>query len=266
MSAFARLLLLPLLVAGPLLVASPAHAARTVDVVITASGLSPAAVSIAPGDSVRWVNRDVLPRGVRSTSDNWSVDTGPIAPGDSATSPALTRSGRYTFVATGLLDNASGTVTVVAPKPTSGGTVAKPSPSQQQQPKPTQPRPAATAPADAAPDDDGDDIGTVVLPGINSPLLTPEPVPTFSAAPAPSVAPGLDELFLPPPATDLTFEQPVSGERGLAGVDTPRELGLPVLVAIVLMTGVVAAMVRIAVALVPPVVRGGGRHRRPLVA
>lgn len=222
--------------------ATPAAAARTVDVVLTAS--APATVSLAPGDSVRFVNGETGPLAPphrvtatqRGGSTSWSYESDLLAGGQS-TPPVVFRSaGTYLFVdrrgGPGPLGTEQlGRIVVTAPSPASDPAPA-PAPAA---PAPAQPAPTTAAPAPsrtAAPS------SAVAAP---APLDLPVPSPTGEIAsqlPTPDVADEADEG--PPPVQAL---------RGpLPGALTSRGIGLPAALAAVAALGVASLLVRVLLA------------------
>lgn len=100
---------------GGLVAATPVAAARTVDVVLTAA--EPGAVSIAPGDSVRFISGEqgsAPPHRVTSTerdgSTPWTYESRLLAPGEFTEPVVLDQPGSYLYVDRRGLITASETV------------------------------------------------------------------------------------------------------------------------------------------------------------
>lgn len=83
-----------LLACGPSEVTHMTDAAR---VEIKALQFAPTAVQVRAGDSVWWINADLVPHNVTAGSGAWSSST--LAPGDSALI-VMTESGRETYACT----------------------------------------------------------------------------------------------------------------------------------------------------------------------
>ncbi|HWH28173.1 MAG TPA: hypothetical protein VNU26_04285 [Mycobacteriales bacterium] len=247
------LLVAALVALGLAWTATPAAAARTVDVVLSAS--APAAVSLAPGDSVRFVNGETGPLAPphrvtatqRGGSTSWQYESDLLAGGQS-TEPVVFRSaGTYLFIdrrgGPGPLGTEQlGRIVVSAPR-----TSTDPAP---------QPAPAAPAPAPPA-----------------QPAPAPAPAPETARTPAPSTAvaaPAPLDVPLPAPTDDgPAFPQhesgavddaadgppPVQALRGpLPGALTSRGFGLPASLAAVAALGVASLLVRVLLA--EPAARG----------
>jgi plastocyanin len=131
-----------------LLVATPAWAGRTLTISIGPGGPSPAMLAAMPGDTVLFRNDDpALPHQLRSTSGNWTFDTGPLLPGATATAGTLTGPGEYVYSGA-TLDSFTGEVVV------SGATGNNVTPSQSDAMSPSSsatPTPTPTATATATP-------------------------------------------------------------------------------------------------------------------
>ncbi|MCW2608040.1 MAG: Copper binding protein plastocyanin/azurin family, partial [Frankiales bacterium] len=93
---------------------TPAAAAAVRDVKLTQDGPVPAKLTVAAGDSVRFVNVDTFVHRVGSKSTNWAFGPRTLVPGESFTvEPALTKAGTYDYVGSGL-DSFTGSVVVPA--------------------------------------------------------------------------------------------------------------------------------------------------------
>jgi plastocyanin len=136
--AAARSLLVAALAAVVVLPAGPASGAERV-VTITAEGVLPSRLEVAPGDTVRFVSEDAtFAYRAQSTGGPWSFDSGPteLLDGDYLVPAALVQPGTYTY-------------RVAQDEPFSGAVVV-PGPASSPAPAAT-PAPAGTsAPAGAA--------------------------------------------------------------------------------------------------------------------
>lgn len=268
----AVLLAVPLAVLGLLLLASgvspaPAAAAAVRDVQLTQDGPVPASLTVAAGDSIRFVNTDTFVHRVVSDSANWAFDSRTLVPGASFTvEPALSRAGTYAYRGAGL-DSFRGTVVVP-------GTAASPSASPRRSPSP-----AVAVPSTASPSASPAASPAAASPGASpaaSPAATggtgsvqgppplaggsfggfvgPSPSP---GAPAPMVADPLAAVPLPTPSFDGASPQVVGTDAGpttttalgdLPRLGSPveaRRYGLPLALAAVLLSGVVSLLVRL---------------------
>lgn len=145
LAAVALLLPAGLLPAGLLL--APPAAAEVRDVRITQDGPAPAALRLAPGDVLRFVNTDTFVHRVVSSGPGWEFDTGALLPLTRyAVAAPLRRPGTYAYRGAGL-DTFTGVVLVpdasgrVPPAVSSGAT---PSPSPLPVPATTAPVPAGS--------------------------------------------------------------------------------------------------------------------------
>ncbi len=227
-----------------LLLASPADAARTITISITASGPKPASVTAAVGDTIEFRNDDAtFIHQAKSASDNWKFNTGPLAPGAKATAGKLTKPGTYLYEGANL-DSFTGKVVVPAPttgapaparsQPSSGGddsTPAPASPSPSASPSSTGGSGSAQAPA----------FGGFGPGGL--PLASPTP-----GGPAPDVAPVLPgEEPATAPASPGTPGIAASPGR-LPEASTARAYGLPIALATVAAVGVASLILRLLLA------------------
>lgn len=75
----------------------PPALSHTVEV----SGLAyhPADLEVAPGDTITWINRDIVPHTATSDTSPWAIDTGTLATGDSLKYVAG-RAGVYRYTCT----------------------------------------------------------------------------------------------------------------------------------------------------------------------
>jgi plastocyanin len=270
-AALALLTLLGSALLGSVLLAAPALAAERV-IAITAGGLVPGQLTIAPGDTVVLVNQDApLRYRARSTSTNWTFDSGlvPLGQGERYGLPQVTRTGTYDF--TVLDGEAAFSASVVLPAPRSSGPAPAPAPagsSPQPQPQP-QPSPAAPsrpgvspapatspAPSPAAAGGSGTAAlpplvggfgagGGVPLPALGGSAQPPALADPRPALPAASAGPSPETAVAPPtdaPAGSLA----VAGD--LPGAGSSRGFGLPAVLAVVLAAGVASLLVRLLLA------------------
>ncbi|MBK5307829.1 MAG: hypothetical protein JJD92_14185, partial [Frankiaceae bacterium] len=139
---YAALTLLVSLVLVPLLGTSPAYAARTITISITAEGPKPASTTAAIGDSIVFVNDDpTFIHQVGSGSGPWTAQwtSQPLPPGARyPDAPKLTKPGTYVYQGVNL-DDFTGKIVVPAgagPAPTASRTSA-PAPSRSAAPAAT---------------------------------------------------------------------------------------------------------------------------------
>src|SRR5579875_178947 len=98
-SRLLAMLAIPVLLAVPLFIARAAgpqaHAHATVDVAIQNFAFSPATLTVAPGTTVTWTNKDGAAHTVTSDSGAWP-DSGNLATGKSF-SFTFTKGGTYAY-------------------------------------------------------------------------------------------------------------------------------------------------------------------------
>ncbi|HUR52191.1 MAG TPA: hypothetical protein VMZ11_08720 [Mycobacteriales bacterium] len=226
----AGVLLAGLLLALGVLVPSASAATRTVH--LTNDGPAPAALTLAPGDRVVFVNDDRVPHRVRSGS-GWQFDSGPVPPnGTSGPTPALTAPGTYRYSdVRGIVvlpQTYQGRLVVRAPRPT-------PSPSRS-------PRPSPSAVPSATPGE----TPTPTPTSSASPTPSPSASPSLSPAATPSPSPAAASPSASPPAppTDLRYGDPSALVQA-----SPHRYGLPALLAGVAIGGVLSLLARYLLAL-----------------
>jgi plastocyanin len=100
----ARRVIVPAFVAVTLGAAAPGRgpAAPAVHHVVEITGLAyhPADLEVAPGDTVTWINHDIVPHTATSPAGQRNrIDSGTLAPGDSSRYVA-TREGAYRYTCT----------------------------------------------------------------------------------------------------------------------------------------------------------------------
>jgi plastocyanin len=240
-SPYALLGVLMALALGPLLGVSPASAAKTITISLTADGPKPANVTAAIGDTIQFRNDDAtFVHDVGNRSTNWptqngSFDSGPMPPGQVFPVGKLTKAGTYTYEGKNL-DSFSGKVVVpgaATPAPATSPT-AKPAPS-----KSAAPRQSPTAAP--SPTGGSGNIGPPPLAG----GVIPPPSPS-GGGPAPNVAPTLA-------GEDVPSAEPSAGAVAVAHGRLPepptgRKYGLPAALAAVGVAGVASLLVRLLLA------------------
>ena len=225
-------------------------AAATATVTLGPQGPSPATVTVARGDTVRFVNSDSVTHTLTHTSGPWSF-TATVAAGGHQDTPAFTASGTFSYsdrrnfvVST----TASGSVVVPA-----NGPAPAPSPRPSGTPKPTPtPKPAVTRtppPPGATPPP-----GASSTPGATS---TPAALPSASVSPGSGPAPtalppvaGTGQTGAPGPAASPSGTPAPSvsyAQRGLTQGSSHR-YGLPAALAVVAITGLASLLLRLLLA------------------
>ena len=256
-----------------LLLVAPAHAAERV-ITITAEGLVPGQLTIAAGDTVVLVNDDLpLRYRARSTSTNWSFDSGviPLGQGQRYALPQVTATGTYDF--TVREGEAPFNASVVLPAPRSTGPAPAPAPApagSSPQPSPAAPprpgaSPAASPAGSAAPTASASPAavggsgaaalpplvggfgsgGSVPVPPLGGIALPPALADPLTALTGASAGPSPQTAGAPPavaPAESLA----VAGD--LPGAGSSRGFGLPAVLAVVLAAGVASLLVRLLLA------------------
>jgi plastocyanin len=221
--------------AALLLAAAPADASiRTV--VLDATGPTPSTLTIAKGDIVNFFNNDSVNHKITHTVGSWTFTADIKANTGVATKP-FTASGTYKydddFVIVAVPRKVEGTIVVQASTPS-----PSPSPTRAPTPRPTTSptaRPTVGPSATASPTPGPTGSGTAIGPGIG-------PGSTPSATPSPTG---------PPPSLASPGASPVPGVsysgRGLIQ-GSPHGWGLPVVLALVGIAGVVSLLVRLLLA------------------
>lgn len=239
-SPYALLGVLMALALVPLLGVSPAYAARTITIQLTAEGPKPASVTAAIGDSIVFTNTDqTFVHDVGAKSTNWpkgNFDSGPLPPGASYPAGKLTKPGTYSYEGKNL-DSFSGTVIVPA--------AATPAPAKSPTPRPAPSKSAtpqqSTAPSPSPTGGTGD-VGPPPLAGGIIPPVSPPP----GSGPAPNIAPTLagEEV----PTAEPSGEAVAVGHGRLPEPPTGRKYGLPAALAAVAAAGVASLLVRLLLA------------------
>lgn len=232
-----------LMVAVGLAFQLPLAEAATRTVTLGPQGPSPATITIAKGDVVKFVNNDNVPHTEKSSSANWSFNKGLVA-GASASTPAFTSSGTFTY---------NDTFTLVAVPRTIGGSIvvpgsaaspsASPTSSASPRPSPTASRtssPSPRASTSASPTPHPSQTGTAIGPGLGVGGLPSVPPATATTGPRPNVA---------PPAPSSSAAGAVSYGRASGVVQgSAHRYGLPAALALVAITGVLSLLVRLLLA------------------
>lgn len=255
-ASYALVALLLLAGATPLLAPTPAHAAVTRTIELTANGPKPVSLTAAVGDTIVFKNTDAtFIHQVDEASTNWAFDCGPLAPQQICNAGKLAKPGEYLFEGVNL-DSFKGKVVVpAAPSP-----AASPRTSSAPAPAASSPSPAsspASSPADSpagsspapAPESTGGSGtagGPLIGGGFGSggvPLASASP-----GGPAPDVAPVL-------PGSEDGAASPSADEPGvitalgrLPEPATARRYGLPAALAAVGVAGVGSLLVRLLLA------------------
>jgi len=219
-----------------LLVRVPGAGAATKTVSLGSNGPTPQTITINRGDRVSFVNNDNGSHTITSNAGGWSFRA-TIQPGARATTPAFTTAGRFgysdVFFITVVQQSVNGFIEVkaTAPSPTPKPTASR-TPSPSAKPSATKsptPRPSAT------PSSSGVAIGPGLVLGTVPPLVVP-------SGPAPNVAPP-ETLGTSTPATTLAY-----GPKSAIVQSSSHRYGLPVLLALLAVVGVLSLLVRLLLA------------------
>src|SRR5689334_7483088 len=221
----------------PFLGVSPAYAARTITISLTANGPKPASVTAAVGDTIQFKNDDAtFVHDVGNKSTNWptsngSFDSGPMPPGQVFPVGKLTKAGTYTYEGKSL-DSFTGKVVVPATSSRAPATspTARPAPSRSAAP--------ASPAASASPTGGSGNVGPPPLAGG---VIPPPSAP--GSGPAPNVAPTLAGEDVPTP--DASAQAVAIGHGRLPEPPTGRKYSLPAALAAVAAAGVASLIVRL---------------------
>lgn len=223
----------------------PQAQAATKTITLSNQGESPASVSISVGDTVTFVNSGNSTHQVDSGA-GWTFHKA-IAPGASATTPAFTRAGSFSYTdkyaLLALPQSGGGTITVTAVKPSPTPTPT-PAPTTSPTPKPSaspKPSPSATTSASAAPTVTAAPAatgGTGVAPGLIIGGTVPTLSPSATGVPGPDIA-GPLASDTGAPVADIAY----GGKNGIVQ-GSPHRYGLPALLAVVGIVGVLSLLVR----------------------
>ncbi|MCU1590400.1 MAG: hypothetical protein JWP11_1656 [Frankiales bacterium] len=241
---YAALATLLAVVLVPLLGLSPAYAARTITISLTAAGPKPASTTAAVGDTVVFRNDDAtFVHEVGSKSSNWSFDSRPLAPGQAYTVPAkLTKAGTYVYQGVNL-DTFTGKVVV----PTGTTTSPAPTASRSAQPAASPSGKASNAPASpTASASPTGGSGVVGPPPLAGGVIPPPSAPAGVTGPAPNVAPTLAGEDIP--SAEPSGVAVAVGHGRLPEPPTGRRYGLPAALAAVAAAGVASLLVRLLLA------------------
>lgn len=223
----------------PLLGSSPAYAAKTITISLTADGPKPASTTAAVGDTIQFRNDDAtFVHQVGSGSGPWTAQwqSPPLAPGQQYAAPKLTKPGTYVYRGVNL-DSFTGKVVVP-------GTVA-PTPAKSPSTKPASTKPPAPQQSPAATPSPTGGTGDVGPPPLAGGVISPPPAPG-AGGPAPNVAPTLagEEV----PSAEPTGPTVAVGQGRLPEPPTARKYGLPAALAAVGAAGVASLLVRLLLA------------------
>lgn len=191
----------------------------------------PATVRIKPGDTVTWQYAGGTGHTVTSTTANWDKDEEVGPPGGVLTiqtSYLFDAPGTYRYVCRTHEDEGmKGTVVVegTKPKPTASRTPTR-------SPSPTSTRTSAPPSESPSPPDSPSPSPSVATASPDLPTAPPLPSETATPPPLPTVA----------PTPSVTFALRTDGLTPQPG--TNRELGLPAMLALLLIGGVGAAEIR----------------------
>jgi plastocyanin len=220
-----------------LVLAAPAQAAVS-KVSLTASGPSPATVTVKAGDTVAFTNTDTVTHTLQSTSGNWKLAATRVGP-KSTKSVAFAKSGTFDYSDTyanflGLSQSTAGHVVVLASPPPS------PTPRATTSPRPVA-SPTARPIVSASPSAVPTASGFAVPPPITGGVI-PTPSATSSAGPVPQVAsPGATPDS---PSTTPVAHVDYASPRGIVQ-GSSHGFGLPAALAVVGVVGVASLLVRL---------------------
>lgn len=223
----------------PLLGASPAYAARTITISLTADGPKPASVTAAIGDTIHFRNDDAtFVHDVGAKSTNWpnpTFDSGPMPPGSTYNAGKLTKAGTYTYEGKNL-DTFSGKVVVPA--------ATSPAPAKSPTAKPAASKSPAARPSPTASPSPTGGSGNIGPPPLAGGVIPPPPAPGGGLAP--NVAPTLAGEDVP--SAEPGGGTVAVGHGRLPEPPTGRKYGLPAALAAVGIAGVVSLLVRLLLA------------------
>lgn len=223
----------------PLLGSSPAYAARTITISLTADGPKPASTTAAVGDTIQFRNDDAtFVHQVGSGSGPWTAQwqSPPLAPGQQYAAPKLAKPGTYVYQGVNL-DDFTGKVVVPG--------TAGPTPAKTATARPAASKSAAalqTPTASPSPTGGAGDVGPPPLAGV---VISPPPAPG-AGVPKPNVAPTLagEEI----PSAEPSGPTIAVGRGRLPEPPTARKYGLPAALAAVGIAGVASLLVRLLLA------------------
>ena len=228
----------------PVLTGTPAHAAVTRTIELTADGPKPASLTAAVGDTIVFKNTDqTFIHQVDEASPNWAFSCPPLAPNQTCTAGKLAKPGEYLYEGVNLDDFTGKVVVPGAASPAPAPTRASSAPAPSRSPA------AASSSSPAASPSPAGGSGSVGAPPLTGgfgsggfPTLAPSP-----GGPAPAVAPVLPgEQASPAPQST---EQAVAVAPGrLPEPATARRYGLPAALAAVAAAGVGSLLVRLLLA------------------
>jgi plastocyanin len=240
-SPYALLGVLLTVVLFPLLGVSPAYAAKTITISLTADGPKPASVTAAIGDTIQFRNDDAtFVHDVGQRSTNWPTadgkfDSGPMPPGQVFPVGKIKKAGTYTYEGKSL-DSFTGKVvvpTAASPAPATSPS-AKPAPSKSAAPQKS--ATASPSPTGAA--------GNVGPPPLAGGIIPPPS--SRGGGPAPNVAPTLAGEDVP--TAEPSGSAVAIGHGRLPEPPTGRKYGLPAALAAVGAAGVASLLMRLLLA------------------
>ncbi len=225
---------------------APGARAATKSVTLTNQGPSPASITIAVGDVVRFDNQSNVDHTLTSAK-TWTFKR-TIAAGSAATTNPFPTAGTYAytdeFTLVAIPQQVNGSIVAKGATPTASPTPSPtPKPTTGPTPRPTvapTPTRSPTASPTASPSPSGG-TGTAVGPGLGTGVLT-SAQPTPSSGPAPDIA---------APASPSTSAGPVIayGDKAAVVQGSPHRFGLPAALAVVLMGGVLSLILRLLLSL-----------------
>ena len=240
-SRYALVAALMALALVPFLGVSPAYAAKTITISLTAAGPKPASVTAAIGDTIQFRNDDpTFVHEVGAASNNWpnpNFDSGPLPPGVSYNAGKLTKAGTYLYEGKNL-DSFSGKVIVPA------ATTSPPAKSPSAKPAPSRSAAPAQSPAPSPSPTGGS--GNIGPPPLAGGIIPPPPGSAPGGGPAPNVAPTLagEEV----PTAEPSGPTVAVGHGRLPEPPTGRKYGLPAALAAVGAAGMASLLVRLLLA------------------
>lgn len=238
---------------GPLLLRA---GAATATVTLNSNGPTPQRITINRGDRVTFVNQDTGSHTITNNAGAWTFRA-TIRPGASATTPSFSSGGQFgysdVFFIAVVQQNVNGFITVRAPSSTASPT---PKPSATRSPTP-KPKPSATrgptpqpAASSASPTSSPTPSGVAIVPGIGG-----LPSIITSGGPTPNVAPPESAQVSGTPAV-VAY-----GPKSEIAQSSAHRYGLPVVLALVAVVGVLSLLVRLLLA-EPAATTGDAASRR----
>lgn len=230
-----------LLAALLFLLGVPAQAA-TKTVTLSDQGPSPTSLALKAGDIVKFVNSGNSSHQVDSVA-GWTFHRA-IQAGASASTPAFTKAGTYTYddsyTLVAVPQTARGTFTVTAGTPTTPSPTPKPSATRTTSPTP---KPSAGQTQTPSPTSAATSSGVAIAPGLGTGIVPTTPPPSATIGPNPDIAP-------PQPSAAGSRTPLAIAYGGKDGVvqSSPHRYGLPAALAVVGIVGVLSLLVRLLLA------------------